>query len=81
VLGDDFLFDRFGFGGAALVAQFFDDQKRGVLVDHLVDRGHHTHFHQAFDHLTSLDSHALRQIADRDVFRHRDFADNWRGWF
>ena len=48
------------------VAHFLDHQDGRVLLDHLIDRGHHSHVHQRLDDLGGLDGHLLREFADCD---------------
>ena len=59
------------------VSELLDYQSRRVLIEHLVNVGHHSQIHQFFNHLTRFDSHLLGQIADRDVFRDIDVVDNF----
>ena len=51
------------------VAEFLDDERGGVLVDGLVDRGHHAHLHHRLDDFVGLDRHAVGELADRDGLR------------
>ena len=44
------------------VAHLLDHQHRRVLVDRLVDGGHHAHVHQRLDDFGGLDGHLLRQL-------------------
>ena len=67
MLGQGFLqlfFQYIGTDQLARVAQLFHHQDRGILVDHLIDGGHHTQLHQLLDHFTGLDGHLLRQDAN-----------------
>ena len=43
---------------------------RGIVVNHFVDRYHHTEFHQFFDNFGSGDTQHGRQFADGDFLRH-----------
>ena len=80
--GEVFLFGQFAekrFGvvrlrGEGLVAHFFDDQHRGVLVEHLVDRDHLTHQHESLDHFRRLDAHLVGEVGDRDRLGDLHFA-------
>ena len=59
-----------------LVAEFLDQQDRGVLVERLVDRGHDAHAHQGLDRLAGLNAHPLRQFANRHHAAYFHFAGN-----
>src|SRR6202789_1487726 len=61
------------------VAHFLHDQDRGVLLDHLIDRGHHAHVHHHFDDFGGFDGHLLRQLSDRHGFADRHLAYDARG--
>ncbi len=61
------------------VAEFLDHQLRGVLVDGLVDGGHHAHLHHRLDDLVGLDGHAVRELADRDRLGQLHVALDGRG--
>ncbi len=56
------------------VAQLFHHQHRGVLVDGLVDGGHHAHVHHHLDDFVGLHGHALRELADGDRLADLHFA-------
>ena len=58
------------------MAHFLHDQRRRVLIDHLVDRDHHAHLHQHLDDLVGLDGHALGELADRDRVADLHLADD-----
>ena len=60
--------------GDRVVAQFGDDDHRGVLIEHLVDRHHLAELHQHLDDLGGLDRHLVRELRDRDRLGHRDVA-------
>ena len=45
--------------------QFFDHQRRGIMIEHFVNRRHGTHLHQHLDYITGLDCNALRQVSNR----------------
>ncbi len=60
------VFDRALLMQHGRVAEFFDHEHRGVLVDRLVDGGHHAHVHHDLDDFVGLHRHALRQFGDRD---------------
>ena len=62
-----------------LVAEFFDDEHRGVVVDDLIDCCHHAHLEQCFDDFGALHRHLLGELGDRDRFADRDFAHDRRG--
>ena len=47
------------------VAELVGDQRRGVDVEHLVERRHHAEVHQLLDHLAGLDAHVARQFGRR----------------
>ena len=58
------------FGGKGTVPHFLDDDHRRFLVEHLVDGHHRAHLHQRLDDFGRLDRHLVRQIGDRNGFRH-----------
>ena len=60
------------------MAHLLDDERRRVLIEHLIDRDHHAHLHEGLDHLVGLDGHALRELADRDRGPDLDVANNGR---
>ena len=60
--------------------QFFHNQRRGILVEHLVDGRHDTQIHELFDDLARFDSHLLRQIAYGDVLGDIDVINDFFGW-
>ena len=60
------------------MAHLLDDEHRGVLVEHLIDRDHHAHLHEGLDDLVGLDGHALRELADGDRVADLDVADDGR---
>ena len=62
--------------GLRLVAHFLDDDHRGFLVEHLVDRHHLAELHQRLDDLGGLDRHLVREFGDGDRLRHRHVADD-----
>ena len=49
------------------MAEFFNHQRRRILIEHLIDRRHHAKVHQLFNHFTCFDRHLLGQIAHGDV--------------
>ncbi len=57
-----------------MVAQFLDDDHRRFLVQHLVDRDHLAELHHRLDDFRGLHRHLVRQIGDRDGFRHVHFT-------
>ena len=61
------------------VAHFLHDQDRGVLLDHLIDRGHHAHVHHHLDDFGGFDRHFLRQLSDRHGLADRHLAHDARG--
>ncbi len=75
----DFAFDQHRFrivqlGRNRMVAQFLDDDHRRFLVQHLVDRDHLAELHHRLDDFRGLHRHLVRQIGDRDGFRHVHFT-------
>ena len=60
------------------VTELFDDERRRVLVDNLVDRHHGAHVEQDLDDFITLDRHCLGQIGNRNTVRNLDLADDWR---
>ena len=73
------VFDRAFLDEHGGVAQLFDHQHRGVLIDGLVDGGHHAHVHHHLDDFVGLHGHALRQLADRDGLADLHIALDRRG--
>src|SRR5205823_432697 len=61
------------------VAHLLDYQHRGVLVDRLIDGGHHAHVHQRLDDLVGLDGHLLCQLRHRDRLTDTDLVHQRRG--
>ena len=84
-----FSIDRLGFvqegigvvnrGGFADMPHFFHHQKRGVLVERLVDGYHHAHLHQGFDDFHAFHGHFVRQIGHGNGFGHQDFVHHGFG--
>src|SRR5690606_20262582 len=68
-----------GLGAHGLVAQLFGDQHRGVMVDGLVDGGHHAHLEQRLDHVAALHGQLLRQVGHGDLVADGDLAHHRRG--
>ena len=66
-------------GGFADVPHFFHHQKRGVLVERLVDGYHHAHFHQGFDDFHAFHRHFVRQIGHGNGFGYQDFVHHGFG--
>jgi hypothetical protein len=66
-------------GLAGLVAEFLDDQHRGVVVDDFVDGDHHAHLEQRADHLAALHGELVGQLGDGDVVADVDLALDRRG--
>ena len=62
VLALQVFFDLVALQDLGDVAQFLDHQRRGVVVDGLVDGGHHAHVHHRLDHFGGLDRHLLREF-------------------
>ena len=62
-----------------LVTHLLDHQHGGVLVDGLVDGGHHAQAHQGLDDFVGLDGHAVGQLGDGDGLADRHFALLRRG--
>ena len=63
---DDDVLDLLLLEELGLVPHLLDDELGGILVDDLIDRGHHAEIHQGLDDLARLDRHFLRQFRDRD---------------
>ena len=61
------------------MAEFFNHQRRRILIEHLIDRGHHAKVHQLFNHFTCFDRHLLGQIADGDVLGNAHVINNFFG--
>ena len=61
-----------------LVAHLFDHDLRRILVDDLIDRGHHTHTHHRLDNFAGLDRHLLCQFGHGDGLGQRDLAHHRR---
>src|SRR5690606_4315016 len=59
------------------VAEFGDDQFRRVGIDHVIDGGHHAHFHQRPDNVHRTLGHAVRQFLHGDGFRNHHFAEDF----
>ena len=77
--GLQLVFDRAFLVKHGGVAELFDHQHRGVLIDGLVDGGHHAHVHHHLDDFVGLHGHALRQLADRDGLADLHIALDRRG--
>ena len=60
------------------VPQFFGDQRRGFLIEQLVDGHHRAHLHHHFDQIAGLDAHFLRQIAHGNRFGNTHFTRHRR---
>src|SRR6185437_11422798 len=60
------------------VTQLLDHQHRRVLIDRLVDGGHHAHVHQDLDDLVRLDGHLLSQLGNRGGLADPHFAHDRR---
>ena len=80
---DDCLFQiRLGIvalGSLRHVAQLTHQNHRGFLIEYLVDGDHRAHFHHDLDDLGRLHRHFLRELTDRDGFRHHHFANDRLG--
>ncbi len=64
-----------GLGDAAdAVAEFLDDQFRGIGVERLGQGRHHAHFHQRLDDLGGPGGHAVGQFLHGDGLRQDDVA-------
>ena len=61
------------------MAHLFDHQGSGILINHLINRGHHTQLHQLFNDFTCLDRHLLSKCADRNKIRHFNFIRDFLG--
>src|SRR6056297_3631544 len=58
------------------VAEFLDDEFRGVGVDRLVLRDHHAVVHQRLHHIGDTFGHAVGQFRHDDGFGHLNVADD-----
>ena len=56
------------------VAELVGDQRRGVDVEHLVERRHHAEVHQLLDDLAGFDAHVAREFGDGDALGYPDHA-------
>ena len=70
------LLDRVFVDELDLVAHFLHDQRRHILIDHLVDRCHDAKAHQRLDHFAGFDRHPLGQFSHGDGVRHFHFPGN-----
>ncbi len=59
-----------------LVAKFFDDQFSRILIDRLVLRDHHAHFHQLFDNVSHTFGHTVGQFRHHDGLGHLNVTNN-----
>ena len=57
-----------------IVAEFLDQQFRGILVDRLVDGDHHAHVEQRLDQFGTLFGHAVGEFLDGDCLGHDHVA-------
>ena len=57
------------------MAEFVDDQFRGVCVDGLVAGRHDAHFHELLDDVAETLRHAVGEFLNGDDFRDNDFAE------
>ena len=73
----ELLFDGLSAFQDNTVTEFFYNQRRGVLVEHLINVGHYAQIHQLLDHLAGFDGHLLRQVPYRDVLRDIDVVDDF----
>jgi len=78
VLGDERAFGVIALGGHRDVAEFFDHQDGGVVVDGLVDGDHHAHLEQGLDHITALERELACEIGDGDRLADGNFAHHRR---
>ena len=68
-----------GIGTHRNVAEFFDGQRRGVVIDRLGDGRHDAHLEQRLDHVAALHRELLREVGHGDRVADRDFALHRRG--
>ncbi len=59
------------------MSQFFNHQRRGIMIEHFVNRRHGAHLHQHLDYITGLYSDALREISNR--YRLGNFYVSYHG--
>ena len=59
------------------MTEFLNQNHRGVLVKHLVNRHHLTHTHQNFNYFRGFNRHFVRQIRYRNGFWHVHFLNDW----
>src|SRR5207249_2660318 len=55
-----------------LVLELGRDQRRGVVIERLVDGRHHPHVEELLEDVAGLDTHGARQVGDRDHLRNTD---------
>ena len=55
-----------------LVAELVGDERSGVVIDRLIDRGRHAHSHELRHQRARFDTHFAPEIADGNRIRHLD---------
>ena len=58
-----------------VVTHLLNHEDSGVLVQQLIDSSHDAHRHHRLDHFSSLDSHFIGQLGNRDGLRHINIAN------
>ena len=58
------------------MSQFFNNETRRILVDHLINRGHDTKLHQLFNDNARFDRHLLCELANADIFGQLDVVND-----
>ena len=62
------------------MTQLLHNETRCVLVNHLIDRRHHTELHKLFNNNPGFNRHLLGKIAHTDIFRQLYIVNNLLGW-
>ena len=62
------------------MAKLFNDKTRRILVNHLIDRCHHTELHKLFDNNPGFNRHLLSEVAHADIFGQLYVVNNLLGW-
>ena len=62
------------------MAKLFNDETRRILINHLVNRCHHTELHKLFNNNPGFNRHLLGKIAHTDIFRQLYIVNNLLGW-
>ena len=71
---DQRFFRRFRLDRLGIVAHLLDQKMCRILIDGLVDGGHHTQLHHPLEQITAFDGHALSQFGHGDELRNLDVA-------